>query len=109
VNEQVARTRETINGYKSRRDELSYAYKAIRREFFNLLDAQRAIKSKVRMRNYDELIETIESISVRLETKVMTLNEEQRLVQELKYLELSKPYLIETNERQELIDENKAR
>lgn len=42
-----------------------------------------------------------------METGSLNLPEEKKLVIEMKNLEISKPYVIQQNERQELLDANK--
>jgi hypothetical protein len=44
-----------------------------------------------------------------LETKSHSLQQETAMVKEVKFLELSKPFVLEFNDRSVLIDQNKER
>ena len=66
----------------------------MRREFFDLLEAQRAIRKKVQINDFDKTCRRIEEIQYKMATGSMSLPEEKKLVEELKHLEISKPYVI---------------
>lgn len=109
IKAQVAEIRNTIKGIRELRQVKVNEYNELRRVFYDLLEAQKQMRKKIQIRDYKEACNRIEEIKYNLETGSMNLQDEKKLVTELKNLEISKPYILESNEKQKLIDANKDR
>lgn len=91
------------------RQKLIGELRDLKRDFYSMIEEQKKIRSKVKVQDFDKLDQAIVQMRRRIETESLSLQEEKRVVQDLKELEASRPFAMQHKERDGLIEQNKKR
>jgi uncharacterized coiled-coil DUF342 family protein len=105
VSERVAKRKEAAAERKHLMAELG----DLKLDMSRLVDKQRNLKAKIKIYDAKEIEPEIRRLTREIETSTLTLQEEKKIVNQLRDLEASKPYVEEYNVNSQQMDQNKTR
>ena len=91
------------------RQKLIAELRELKKDFYSMIEEQKKIRSKVKVQDFDKLDSTILQLRRRIETESLSLQQEKQVVADLKELEASRPFAVQSKERDVLIAQNKKR